>query len=157
MAGGRLRRPRTGPPALSAQEERVAALVATGITNAAIARQLSLSVSTTETSKVRPGSKGPGNSPVPRLTTPCQTMHRDEPAAPHRRPRFIRGHIAVLGSLAALAVSGVVAGALPASAAENYSSAVLASSPWAYRRVNEQPPATPPGRYRTQARTTPAP
>ena len=40
-------------------------------------------------------------------------------------------------SLAALAVSGVVAGALPASAAEKYSSAVLASSPWAYWRVNE--------------------
>ena len=48
-AGGRLRRPRTGPPALSTQEERVTALVARGMTNAAIARQLSLSVSTIET------------------------------------------------------------------------------------------------------------
>jgi DNA-binding CsgD family transcriptional regulator len=47
-AGGRLRR-HTGPPALSMQEERVAALVATGMTNAAVARQLSLSVSTIET------------------------------------------------------------------------------------------------------------
>jgi DNA-binding CsgD family transcriptional regulator len=49
MAGGRLRRPRTGPPALSMQEERITALVARGLSNAAIARQLSLSVSTIET------------------------------------------------------------------------------------------------------------
>ena len=51
-------------------------------------------------------------------------------------------YIAVLVSLVALGVSGVVAGALPASAAVNYSSAVLASSPWAYWRVNENPQAT---------------
>lgn len=48
LAGGRLRR-RPGPQTLSAQEERVAALVATGTTNAGVARQLSLSVSTIET------------------------------------------------------------------------------------------------------------
>ena len=43
--------------------------------------------------------------------------------------RVIVRYIAVVVSLAALGVSGVVAGALPASAAENYSLAVLASSP----------------------------
>ena len=48
MAGGRLRR-RAEPRTLSTQEERVAALVATGMTNAGVARQLSLSVSTIET------------------------------------------------------------------------------------------------------------
>jgi DNA-binding NarL/FixJ family response regulator len=47
-AGGRLRR-RAEPRTLSTQEERVAALVATGMTNAGVARQLSLSVSTIET------------------------------------------------------------------------------------------------------------
>jgi hypothetical protein len=51
--------------------------------------------------------------------------------------RAISRYIAVAVSLAALGVSGVVAGALPASAAERYSSAVLASSPWAYWRVSE--------------------
>ena len=48
VAGGRLRR-RAEPRTLSAQEERVAALVATGTTNAGAARQLHLSVSTIET------------------------------------------------------------------------------------------------------------
>jgi DNA-binding CsgD family transcriptional regulator len=48
VAGGR-RRHRAAPGVLSAQEERVAALVATGATNADIARQLYLSVSTVET------------------------------------------------------------------------------------------------------------
>ena len=48
VAGGRLRH-RPAPGTLSAQEERVAALVATGLTNAGIARQLCLSVSTVET------------------------------------------------------------------------------------------------------------
>jgi DNA-binding NarL/FixJ family response regulator len=48
VAGGRLRR-RTEPQTLSTQEERVAALVATGTTNAGVARQLNLSVSTVET------------------------------------------------------------------------------------------------------------
>ena len=42
-------RRRPAPGTLSAQEERVAALVATGLTNAGIARQLCLSVSTVET------------------------------------------------------------------------------------------------------------
>jgi DNA-binding CsgD family transcriptional regulator len=46
-AGGRLRR-RPEPQALSTQEERVAALIATGATNADAARQLHLSVSTIE-------------------------------------------------------------------------------------------------------------
>ena len=48
VAGGRLRR-RVPPGALTAQEERVAALAATGATSAEIARQLSLSVSTVGT------------------------------------------------------------------------------------------------------------
>jgi DNA-binding CsgD family transcriptional regulator len=48
VAGGRLRR-RPAPGQLSAQEQRVAALAATGATNADIARQLCLSVSTIET------------------------------------------------------------------------------------------------------------
>jgi DNA-binding CsgD family transcriptional regulator len=48
VAGGRLRR-HAEPRTLSAQEERVAALVATGATNAGVARELSLSVSTIET------------------------------------------------------------------------------------------------------------
>jgi DNA-binding CsgD family transcriptional regulator len=48
VAGGRLRR-RAPAGALSAQEERVAALAATGATNADIARRLSVSVSTIET------------------------------------------------------------------------------------------------------------
>ena len=48
VAGGRLRR-RSDPGALSAQEERVATLAATGATNAAIAHQLYVSVSTVET------------------------------------------------------------------------------------------------------------
>jgi DNA-binding NarL/FixJ family response regulator len=48
VAGGRLRR-RAEPRTLSTQEERVAALVATGTTNAGVARQLNLSVSTVET------------------------------------------------------------------------------------------------------------
>jgi DNA-binding CsgD family transcriptional regulator len=48
VAGGRLRR-RSDPGALSAQEERVAALAATGATNADIAHQLYVSVSTVET------------------------------------------------------------------------------------------------------------
>jgi DNA-binding CsgD family transcriptional regulator len=48
VAGGRLRR-RAEPRTLSAQEERVAALVATGTTNAGVARELNLSVSTIET------------------------------------------------------------------------------------------------------------
>ena len=48
VAGGRLRH-RTGPTELSAQETRVAALAAAGATNAQIARQLFLSVSTVET------------------------------------------------------------------------------------------------------------
>jgi DNA-binding CsgD family transcriptional regulator len=48
VAGGRARR-RAAPGMLSAQEERVAALAATGATNAGIARQLSVSVSTVET------------------------------------------------------------------------------------------------------------
>ena len=48
VAGGRARR-RGTPDALTAQQERVAALAATGATNADIARQLSLSVSTIET------------------------------------------------------------------------------------------------------------
>ena len=48
IAGGRLRR-RSDPGALSAQEERVATLAATGATNADIARQLYVSVSTVET------------------------------------------------------------------------------------------------------------
>jgi len=48
VAGGRLRR-RAAPGTLSAQEQRVAALVATGASNADIAMQLSLSVSTIET------------------------------------------------------------------------------------------------------------
>jgi DNA-binding CsgD family transcriptional regulator len=48
VAGGRLRRRAEGQ-ILSAQEERVAALVATGTTNAGVARQLNLSVSTIET------------------------------------------------------------------------------------------------------------
>jgi len=56
VAGGRLRR-RAAPGALSAQEERVAALVATGATNADIARQLYLSVSTIETHLERIYSK----------------------------------------------------------------------------------------------------
>jgi DNA-binding NarL/FixJ family response regulator len=47
-AGGRLRR-NAEPRTLSAQEERVAALVATGATNAGVARELNLSVSTIET------------------------------------------------------------------------------------------------------------
>jgi DNA-binding NarL/FixJ family response regulator len=49
VAGGRMRRRRAAPGALSAQEERVAALAATGAANAGIARQLCLSVSTVET------------------------------------------------------------------------------------------------------------
>jgi len=48
VAGGRLRRGGESRT-LSGQEERVAALVAAGVTNAGIARQLSLSVSTIET------------------------------------------------------------------------------------------------------------
>jgi DNA-binding CsgD family transcriptional regulator len=48
IAGGRARR-RCDPAALSAQEERVAALAAAGAGNADIARQLYLSVSTVET------------------------------------------------------------------------------------------------------------
>jgi DNA-binding CsgD family transcriptional regulator len=48
VAGGRSRR-RSDPAALSAQEERVAALAAAGAANADIARQLYLSVSTVET------------------------------------------------------------------------------------------------------------
>jgi DNA-binding CsgD family transcriptional regulator len=48
IAGGRLRR-RAAPGALTAQEERVAALAATGATSADIARQLSVSASTIET------------------------------------------------------------------------------------------------------------
>ncbi len=48
IAGGRRRR-RADPVVLSAQEERVAALAATGAANADIARQLYLSVSTVET------------------------------------------------------------------------------------------------------------
>ena len=48
VAGGRFRR-RSDPGALSAQEERVAALAATGATNADIAHQLYVSVSTVET------------------------------------------------------------------------------------------------------------
>jgi DNA-binding CsgD family transcriptional regulator len=48
IAGGRRRR-RPAPGALSAQEERVAGLAATGAANADIARQLSVSVSTIET------------------------------------------------------------------------------------------------------------
>jgi DNA-binding CsgD family transcriptional regulator len=48
VAGGRARR-RAEPGALSAQEERVARLAATGAANADIARQLYLSVSTIET------------------------------------------------------------------------------------------------------------
>ena len=46
--------------------------------------------------------------------------------------------IAVAVSLAAVGVSGVAAGAPPASAAADYSSVILASSPWAYWRLNEQ-------------------
>jgi len=52
--------------------------------------------------------------------------------------KYVR-YIAVMVSLAAVAVSGVVAGALPASAAAKYPSAILASSPWAYWQVNEKP------------------
>ena len=48
VAGGRMRR-RADPGTLSAQEERVAAMAATGATNADIARQLYVSVSTVET------------------------------------------------------------------------------------------------------------
>jgi DNA-binding CsgD family transcriptional regulator len=48
VAGGRRRR-RADPGALSAQEQRVAALAATGAANADIARQLYVSVSTVET------------------------------------------------------------------------------------------------------------
>ena len=48
VARGRTRR-RAAPGALTAQEERVAAVAATGATNSDIARQLSLSVSTIET------------------------------------------------------------------------------------------------------------
>ena len=48
IAGGRRQR-RAAPGVLSPQEERVAALAATGATNTAIARQLYLSVSTVET------------------------------------------------------------------------------------------------------------
>ena len=48
VAGGRLRRPAPAG-ALSAQEQRVAALAATGASNAEIARQLYVSVSTVET------------------------------------------------------------------------------------------------------------
>ena len=48
VAGGRLRRG-AQPRVLSTQEERVAALVATGTTNADVARQLNLSISTIET------------------------------------------------------------------------------------------------------------
>lgn len=47
VAGGRRRRP--AAPELTAQEGRVAALAATGASNAQIARQLSVSVSTVET------------------------------------------------------------------------------------------------------------
>ncbi len=47
VAGGRRRR--GSPGTLTAQEERVAGLVATGATNAEIARQLYLSLSTVET------------------------------------------------------------------------------------------------------------
>ena len=56
VAGGRLRH-RADPGVLSAQEERVAVLVATGATNADIARQLYLSVSTVETHLERIYSK----------------------------------------------------------------------------------------------------
>jgi DNA-binding CsgD family transcriptional regulator len=48
VAGGRMRR-RAAPRTLTPQEERVAGLVATGATNANIAHQLCLSVSTVET------------------------------------------------------------------------------------------------------------
>jgi DNA-binding CsgD family transcriptional regulator len=86
VAGGRLRR-RAPADALSAQEERVAALAATGATNADIARQLSVSVSTIEThlghiyaklgihtryqliamaADVSAGPKHSGDSPMPR-------------------------------------------------------------------------------------------
>ncbi len=52
VVGGRRRR-RAAPGALSAQEARVAALAATGASNAQIARQLYLSVNTVETHLVR--------------------------------------------------------------------------------------------------------
>jgi DNA-binding CsgD family transcriptional regulator len=48
-AGGRRRRKNADPSRLTPQEERVAALAATGATNAEIARQLYVSVSTIET------------------------------------------------------------------------------------------------------------
>jgi DNA-binding NarL/FixJ family response regulator len=49
VAGGRRRRRHEDPSRLTAQEQRVAELAATGATNPEIARQFYLSVSTVET------------------------------------------------------------------------------------------------------------
>jgi len=49
---------------------------------------------------------------------------------------------AVAVSLAALGIGGVAAGASPASAAADYSSVILASSPMAYWRLTDQPGST---------------
>ena len=57
-------------------------------------------------------------------------------------PRFvICGRVAVVAALASFGVGGV-ARALPASAAANYSSVILASSPLAYWRLNDQAGST---------------
>jgi hypothetical protein len=54
----------------------------------------------------------------------------------------VRGRIAAAVSVAALLASGVLVGALPASAAADYSAVVLASKPLAYWRLNEPPGST---------------